>query len=145
MTPTPSAKSFSDEQIEWLLGQIDLIDKLKKANNRKLLWLAMNTKPWKEQNLGSIEGEIFGEIENRLYPEYDGETVTFQEWGWRTPDGDVRYLPERLDKCQPPLHIQSFLPSSPAMESHKDGYEKAPHQTTQGRATLPDRQAVEQA
>lgn len=97
--PAGSARAYADEQVEWLLGQIELIGKLKESDNRKLLWLGMNTKAWKALDVGGVEAEIFGEIENRLYPEYDGETVTFEEWGWRTPTGDIRYLPN--DQAMP--------------------------------------------
>jgi hypothetical protein len=91
--PTGSEKTWTDEQLNWLLREIELNAKLKEADNKKLLWLAMNTAPWKSLDVMGVEAEIFGEIENRLYPEYDGETVTFEEWGWRTPTGDIRYLP----------------------------------------------------
>lgn len=91
--PSGSAKTWTDEQLNWLLQEIELNAKLKEADNKKLLWLAMNTAPWKSLDVMGVEPEIFGEIENRLYPEYDGETVTFEEWGWRTPTGDIRYLP----------------------------------------------------
>lgn len=90
---TSSAKRWTDEECNWLLQQMDLMSKLKETDNRKLLWLGMNTKAWKSLDVGGVEAEIFGEIENRLYPEYNGETVTFEEWGWNTPEGEIRYLP----------------------------------------------------
>ena len=43
-------------------------------------------------NIGSIEDNIVGEISDRLYPEYDGEKVTFQDYGWKTPEGDIVYV-----------------------------------------------------
>lgn len=88
-----SAKHWTDEDFRWLLGEMELNAKLKEADNRKLLWLAMSTEAWKSVGVMGVEADIFAEIESRLYPEYDGDTVTFQEWGWRTPDGDIRYLP----------------------------------------------------
>lgn len=90
---TGSAKSWSKEELSWLLGEIELNTKLKEADNRKVLWLAMNTRLWKERDMIGLETEILNEVENRLYPEYDGETVTFEDWGWKTPDGEIRYLP----------------------------------------------------
>jgi len=98
---TGSAKTWTDEQLNWLLREIELNAKLKEADNKKLLWLAMNTAPWKSLDVMGVEAEIFGEIENRLYPEYDGETVTFEEWGWKTPDGEIRYLPNGQAHPQP--------------------------------------------
>lgn len=91
--PCSAKRRWTDEECNWLLREMELMSKLKEADNRKLLWLAMNTKAWKEADVLGVEAEIYAEIENRLYPEYDGETVTFEEWGWRTPNGDVRYLP----------------------------------------------------
>jgi len=88
-----SAKTWTDKELQWLLKEMETMSKLKESDNRKLLWLAMNTKPWKSLDVVGIESEIFSEIENRLYPEYDGETVKFEEWGWKTPDGEIRYLP----------------------------------------------------
>lgn len=94
LPPAPgSAKRWTDEDIHWLLGEMELNAKLKEADNRKLLWLAMNTEAWKSVGVMGVEADIFAEIESRLYPEYDGETVTFEDWGWRTPDGEIRYLP----------------------------------------------------
>lgn len=90
---TGSAGKWTDKDLTWLLGEIDMHSKLKEADNRKLLWLAMNTPMWKHLDMIGVVSAIFTEVENRLYPEYDGETVTFEEWGWRTPTGDIRYLP----------------------------------------------------
>lgn len=81
---------------------MELVGKLKEAENKKLLWLAMSTTAWKSVDVMGVEAEIFSEIENRLYPEYDGETVTFEEWGWKTPVGEIRYLPnEKLRQDAP--------------------------------------------
>ena len=91
--PCSAKRQWTDEECHWLIREIELMSKLKEADNRKLLWLAKNTKAWKDADMFGVEAEIYAEIENRLYPEYDGETVTFEEWGWRTPEGDVRYLP----------------------------------------------------
>lgn len=84
--------NWTEEHFNWLIRAIETMSKLKEADNKKLLWLAMNTSVWKSVDLMSTEGDILTEIENRLYPEYDGETVKFEEWGWSTPTGDIRYL-----------------------------------------------------
>ena len=67
------------------------VTKLKEADNKKILWLAMGTEAWRD-SLFDLTADIFAEIECRLYPEYDGDLVTRQEWGWKTPEGDIRYL-----------------------------------------------------
>jgi hypothetical protein len=69
-------------------------------DNRKLIWLAMAV--WKDQFPwdNRSAADIFDEIRSRLYPEYDNETVTFESWGWKTPQGDIRYLmnPQHADQ-----------------------------------------------
>lgn len=69
-------------------------DLIRRDQNRKLLWLAKQLKGW-QTDLFTLDGDILNEIENRLYPEYDGATVTFENWGWNTPEGEIRYLPSR--------------------------------------------------
>ena len=72
---------------------MELCHSLKSADNRKILWLAMQTQAWKQMaEVYDLQNSIFNEIENRLYPEYDGEKVKATEWGWETPEGEVRYL-----------------------------------------------------
>jgi hypothetical protein len=63
------------------------------ADNRKILWLAMQTAPWLNCPLMSVQADILAELEGRMYPEYDGDSVKFTEWGWQTPEGEIRYLP----------------------------------------------------
>ena len=85
-------RQLSDAQIQWIKESMDQAAKLREADNKKLLWLVMGTEAWKNSPVFGIEGDIFSELENRLYPEYDGDLVTWQEWGWKTPEGDIRYL-----------------------------------------------------
>lgn len=93
INPKP-IKLWTDEQYRWLLGAMELTTKLQDADNRKILWLAMNTSAWKSADVVGVEADILAEVENRLYPEYDGDTVSYTEWGWQTPDGEIRYLPQ---------------------------------------------------
>ena len=85
---------LNESQINWLLREMDKVSALKEADNRKLLWLAMQTEPWRDCDPLSTTADILAELESRLYPEYDGENVRVTEWGWQTPDGEVRYLPD---------------------------------------------------
>lgn len=48
-------------------------------------------KAWTDTPIMTVAETILTEIENRLYPEYDGETVTVTEHGWMTPEGEIRY------------------------------------------------------
>lgn len=80
---------------------MDKSAKLKAADNRKILWLAMQTEPWLNCDPMSTAADILAELESRMYPEYDGESVTFHEWGWQTPDGEIRYLPNAPHELPP--------------------------------------------
>lgn len=42
--------------------------------------------------IASLEEAIWEELESRLYPEYDGETVAMTETGYMTPTGPVDYI-----------------------------------------------------
>lgn len=88
-----SASRWTDDQIRWLMRETDLWSSVAQADNKKLLWLAMQTQTWKALPLEGPDAAIFTEIENRLFPEYDGDTVTCEEWGWKTPESEIRYLP----------------------------------------------------
>ena len=66
---------------------------LEKWDGRRLLWTAKKLGIEDEINLFGPLSDVWDEISNRLYPEYDAETFTWQEWGWMTPDGEIRYVP----------------------------------------------------
>lgn len=86
---TPTTQDKADALIE----MAETCWALKQADNRKILWLAMQTPVWK-QTIGvyDLNSDILTEVENRLYPEYDGDRVKFHDWGWETPEGNVRYV-----------------------------------------------------
>lgn len=52
----------------------------------------MRTEAWQNQKLGTRDEAIFCEIAERLFPEYDGEKVTWEQYGWNTPDGSIEYV-----------------------------------------------------
>ena len=82
----------------WLKQEMAKSSALTSADNRKILWLAMQTDLWLNCPLMSVQADILAELESRMYPEYDGDKVTCTEWGWQTPEGEIRYLPN--DKVQ---------------------------------------------
>ena len=65
---------------------------IKKTDNKKLLWMAKKFGVFDDEEIFSLKADIIGEIENRLYPEYDGEKVTWEKWGWQTYQGEIRYI-----------------------------------------------------
>lgn len=62
------------------------------CDDRRLLWLAMNTKAWRDTPVLSRDSAILAEVEARLYPEYDGDKVKMTDWGWDVDGKEVRYV-----------------------------------------------------
>jgi hypothetical protein len=63
-------------------------------DDRKLLWLVKRVwlnKLADDFQVLSFQEALLNELENRLYPEYDGDSVTYEDWGWRTPEGPLIY------------------------------------------------------
>jgi hypothetical protein len=64
--------------------------KTKAMDNKELAWHLINAFA-NHISVLSIESAVLDEAVERLYPEFDGDKVTMQEWGWKTPEGDIRY------------------------------------------------------
>lgn len=68
-------------------------DRVSAMDNRELLWWILQMDAFREQPLDfSFEESLRGELENRLYPEYDGDKVQMTDYGWTTPDGPLIYV-----------------------------------------------------
>lgn len=71
----------------------EIMCELKKMDNKKLLWLLMQTTLWKNlKGMMDIESLILEEISERLYPEFDGASVFYTDTGWKTPEGEINYI-----------------------------------------------------
>lgn len=81
-----------DAFIQYIFAECRIHEEIAKADNRKLLWLLLSTPQFRDWPMDGPISAIRDEIENRLYPEYDGDKVKFEEWGWATPEGPVVYL-----------------------------------------------------
>ncbi len=84
----------AEKALKFLLGMVSDAKRIEAMDNRELLWRCMNTPFWKRVNsmpLNSPTVNLLAELENRMYPEYDGDNVEFMPWGWKTPEGDIRY------------------------------------------------------
>ncbi len=95
--PVPSAAGRRQEMdakefLDHIFEECRIHEGVAKCDDRKLLWLLLTTPQFKDWPMTGPVSAIRDEIENRLYPEYDGDKVSFQEWGWSTPDGEVRYV-----------------------------------------------------
>ncbi|MCK9209211.1 MAG: hypothetical protein M0P61_00105 [Ignavibacteriaceae bacterium] len=68
---------------------------LSKTDNKKLVWMLLQTAFWNEKIEPLSEEEyIIEEMSDRLFPEFDGEKVLLTDYGWATPEGEIRYLAE---------------------------------------------------
>lgn len=82
------------EVVQAFVKHITTMDGLKNCDNKKLVWLVMQTEFFKDAPALGVEAAIIDELLNRLYPEWDGENVTIEDWGWQTPNGEIRYIPK---------------------------------------------------
>ena len=76
---------------EWFYRLAVFNNELARMDDRQLLWCLMKSRLW-EQPIGSTEDMILQELTDRLYPEFDGENVSWEPWGWMTPNGEIRYV-----------------------------------------------------
>lgn len=85
--------NISDKFAKHILEECATSARVDAMDNRELLWWLLHS-PMME-NVDEQEGFfrwIRGEVEDRLYPEYDGDKVKLTEWGWETPDGPIIYI-----------------------------------------------------
>ena len=68
------------------------LDRIRKMDNKELAFCLLKSDCYNQLPMNSPESLLIDEIVDRLYPEFDGETVTFEEWGWNTPEGEIRYF-----------------------------------------------------
>ena len=87
-TESPEEK---DARMEFFADMVRIYCSLADADNRKLAWLLMSCPAYVEGTRPSTD--IIAEAVHRLYPEYlDNDAITWQEYGWNTPEGQVRYV-----------------------------------------------------
>lgn len=68
-------------------------ERIAKMDNRELLWWTLQTEMYQNMPIdGSFEEALRGELEDRLYPEYNGDSVKLADWGWITPEGPIVYI-----------------------------------------------------
>jgi hypothetical protein len=65
-------------------------EKMGHVDDRMLLWLLKGT-VLLDVPMFSYQSALIDELEDRLYPEYDGDTVQLEDFGWSTPDGLIIY------------------------------------------------------
>jgi hypothetical protein len=97
--PTQSEIDFMQSLETWVHAKLNL----ESIDNRMLLWLlkeCLLNKITDELDGLSYQAALVDELEDRLYPEYDGEKVMMTDWGWQTPEGDLVYNQQVYKKAK---------------------------------------------
>lgn len=76
---------------ERLVALMEIKGRLAKMDNRKLAWLIANS-CLMDFEIGTPEAELVQAAVERLFPEWDEETVLITPRGWQTPEGEIIYL-----------------------------------------------------
>ena len=80
-----------DARAEYLTSMMILYLSLRNADNRQLAWLLMSCPAYTEG--ARLNTDVIAEAVHRLYPEYrDNDAISWEEYGWSTPEGQVRYV-----------------------------------------------------
>lgn len=78
-------------KIDALLKIAENYRRFGKMSNPELLWRMKKFVNSLDLPIDSDIDVMFEVIADRLYPEYDGENVTWTETGWITPRGSIDY------------------------------------------------------
>jgi len=77
-----------------LLEEIDIYmrakERMGKIDDRMLLWLLKGT-VLLDAPVFSYRSALVDELEDCLFPEYDGDAVRLEDFGWSTPEGLIIY------------------------------------------------------
>ena len=77
-----------------LIEEIDIYKRAKenvgRIDDKMLLWLLRST-VLLDVPVFSYQFALVDELEDRLYPEYDGDKVRLEDFGWSTPEGLIIY------------------------------------------------------
>lgn len=65
-------------------------EKMGHVEDKMLLWCLKGT-VLLDVPMFSYQSALIDELEDRLFPEYDGDKVKLEDFGWRTPDGLIIY------------------------------------------------------
>lgn len=84
-------EEYEKRTLEFLESEMKATNFVEAMDDRKLLWFLMETDFWKSAPMVGVDGALLDALSDRLYPEYDGETVYATETGWHTPEGEITY------------------------------------------------------
>jgi len=99
-TVAPSVTVSKDSELEAALSDSNLIEdieiyrrakeKMGHIDDKMLLWCLKGT-ALLDVPMFSYQAALIDELEDRLFPEYDGDKVKLEDFGWSTPDGLIIY------------------------------------------------------
>jgi hypothetical protein len=79
-----------DDFVKFIFNEAKISERVAKMDNRELLWWVVKVLV-KDVSLMGVESHLLTALEDRLFPEYDGEKVQITETGWKTPNGEITY------------------------------------------------------
>jgi hypothetical protein len=91
--PSAARRQELEEYLPKVLLRLGCMD------NRELAWWLLNTHAL--QDATPTDEAIIEEAVHRLYPKWNGRDVQVTEYGWSTPEGDVRYVKQPLTALFP--------------------------------------------
>lgn len=93
-------EEYEKRTFEFLAGEMEAISATLGMDDKQLLWYLMQTDFWKDFPCTGVQGALLDRLSDRLYPEYDGETVYSTETGWHTPQGEINYKAANTQEVQ---------------------------------------------
>lgn len=90
-----------------IIQYTEISSRLQDTDDRKLLWLLYRSKLFESVDAFSPTAALVNSLEDRLYPEYDGERVSMTEYGWETPEGAIVYDQTEWKKAGEPKEYQT--------------------------------------
>jgi hypothetical protein len=92
---------ITKEKARKIISAINNITEIKSFDDKRLLWELIQCGVFDGLNPLTREDFLRDELETRMFPEYDGENVTFEEWGWHVQGGnDIVYYPKRKSQME---------------------------------------------
>lgn len=88
--PPVDGDDEKDAFIKFIFDESKIHERVQKMDDAELLWWVVKVLV-KKVDLMGVESHLLSALEDRLYPEYDGQNVQMTYTGWKTPEGEVTY------------------------------------------------------
>lgn len=77
------------KDIQRFMKMMRLQQRFRTMDNRELCWHFIEFTNSLNLDIDSEADQLCETIVERLYPEYDGNDITREDWGWQTPQGRI--------------------------------------------------------